>query len=140
MPYSYPPASPTISGDFVTASRFLNSTPLVARRLRTLAEQRFVGQRVLSGRATTTSGSLQLEQSESMYSDRPVEVVSPGGEYPLTTLSTGPIQQVSTQKWGEDSEFYDEALSRMGGMGSVERGLTKMVNQAAKNIDGSACR
>jgi hypothetical protein len=136
MPYTYPPAAPTVSGDFVTASRFLNATPLVARRLRTLAEQRFVSLRVLTGRASTTSGSLQLEQSENMYADRPVEVVSPGGEYPLTTLSTGPIQQVSTQKWGEDTEFYDEALSRMGGMGSVERGLTKMVNSAAKNIDG----
>jgi hypothetical protein len=28
MPYLYPPVAPTISGDYVTASRFLNSTPM----------------------------------------------------------------------------------------------------------------
>jgi hypothetical protein len=135
MPYTFPPAAPTVSGDNVTASRFLNSTPLVARRLRTLAEQRFVSLSVLSGRTNTSSGSLQLETSEGIYTDRAVEVVAPGSEYPLTTISTGPIQQVSTQKWGQDTLFTDEAIARYA-MPAVDKGLQKLVNTAAKNIDG----
>ena len=134
MPYMYPPSAPTVSGDFVTASRFLNSTPLVARRLRTLAEQRLISLSILTGRVGTTSGSVQFETSEGIFADRPVEVVAPGAEYPLTTVSTGPIQQVSTQKWGEDTRFTDEAVSRYN-MPVVERGLLKLVNTAAKNID-----
>jgi hypothetical protein len=135
MPYTFPPAAPTVSGDNITASRFLNSTPLVARRLRTLAEQRFVSLAVLSGRTNTSSGSLQLETNEGIYTDRAVEVVAPGSEYPLTTITSGPIQQVSTQKWGQDTLFTDEAISRYA-MANVEKGLNKLVNTAAKNIDG----
>ena len=37
MAVLYPPAQPSISGDVVTISRFLNNPTLVARRLRTLA-------------------------------------------------------------------------------------------------------
>lgn len=135
MPYTFPPAAPTIAGDFVTTSRFLNSTPLVARRLRTLAEQRFVSLAVLTSRVTTTSGSLQLETSEGIYTDRAVEVIAPGAEYPLTTVSSGPIQQVSTVKWGQDSRFTDEAVARYN-MPVVEKGLNKLINTSAKNIDG----
>jgi hypothetical protein len=135
MPYTFPPAAPTVSGDNITASRFLNSTPLVARRLRTLAEQRFVSLSVLTGRTTTSSGSLQLETNEGIYTDRAVEVVAPGSEYPLTTITSGPIQQVSTQKWGQDTLFTDEAIARYA-MANVDKGLHKLVNTAAKNIDG----
>lgn len=137
MPYTFPPAAPTVSGDNVTASRFLNSTPLVARRLRTLAEQRFVSLSVLTGRVSTTSGSVQMETSEGLYTDRAVEVVAPGAEYPLTTITSGPISQVSTQKWGQDTRFTDEAISRYA-MPVVDKGLQKLVNTAAKNIDGLA--
>ena len=35
MPYTYPPPAPSISGDTVTISRFLQNPTLVARRLRT---------------------------------------------------------------------------------------------------------
>ena len=49
MAVLYPPAQPSISGDVVTISRFLNNPTLVARRLRTLAEQRFISDVLLSG-------------------------------------------------------------------------------------------
>lgn len=135
MPYTYPPVAPTIAGDYITVSRFLNNTPLVARRLRTLAEQRFVATSILTGRTTTSSGSLQYETTEGIYADRAVEVIAPGSEYPLTTLTSGPIQQVSTQKWGQDSDFTDEAVSRYN-MPVVSKGMVKLINTAAKNIDG----
>jgi len=137
MAYQYPAPAPTVNGDFITASRFLNSSPLVARQLRTLSQQRLVALTILTGRVSTTSGSVQMETNEGIYADRSVEVVSPGAEYPLTTISTGPIQQVSTQKWGEDTRYTDEAVSR-GAMPVVQRGFVKLINSAAKNIDSIA--
>jgi hypothetical protein len=134
MPYLYPPAAPTISGDNVTASRFLNDSPVVARALATMAQQRFVGSRVLSGRRSTTSGSLQVEGFATFYSNRAIESVAPGSEYPLTDLTTGPISQVSTQKWGQDTLFTDEAISREG-FPVVPRGMQLLVNTGVKNVD-----
>ena len=59
MPYTYPPAAPTISGDNVTISRFLNNPTLVARRLRTLLEQRYIAD-TPEGRAELAAAALYL--------------------------------------------------------------------------------
>jgi hypothetical protein len=137
MPYLYPPAAPTISGDYITVSQFLNDTPVVNYELSLLARQRFVALTVLTGRQTTDSGSLQVQGTEGIFADRAVEVVAPGAEYPLTTFTTGPLSQVSTQKWGEDTIITDEAVSRER-FPAVSRAMTKLINTAAKNIDGLA--
>lgn len=135
MPYTYPPAAPTISGDNVTISRFLKDPTLVARRLRTLAEQRFIADVLLSARYDAQGGALEYEQNESMYSDRAPEAVAPGAEYPLTSLSEGTAQVAKTVKWGRDSEITDESIARRK-MDPVNRALIKQVNQMVKTIDG----
>lgn len=137
MPYSYPPAAPTLSGDFITVSRFLNDPNVVARRLRTLAEQRLIATAILSGRETVSGGAIGFEQNETMYPDRVVESVSPGGEYPITPISTGPAQLAKIVKWGQDTIVTDEAVSRQR-MQAAERAMLKLVNAAAKNIDSVA--
>ena len=137
MPIHYPPAAPTISGDNITISRFLKDPTLVARRLRTLAEQRFIADVLLSARLTTESGSILYETGESIYSDRAPEAVAPGAEYPLTTVGTGPAQLAKTVKWGRDAEITDEAISRQN-IDPVNRALTKLVNNTVKTVDGVA--
>ena len=49
MPVTYPPAAPTITGDVVTISRFLNDPKTVGRLLRTLLQQRYISDRLLQG-------------------------------------------------------------------------------------------
>jgi hypothetical protein len=137
LPYSYPPAAPTLSGDFFTVSRFLNDPVVVARRLRTLAEQRLIATAILSGRETVSGGAIGFEQNETMYPDRVVESVSPGGEYPMTPISTGPAQLAKIVKWGQDTIVTDEAVSRQR-MQAAERAMLKLVNAAAKNVDSVA--
>ncbi|KQU30337.1 MULTISPECIES: hypothetical protein [unclassified Rhodococcus (in: high G+C Gram-positive bacteria)] len=137
MPYLYPPAAPTVSGDNTTISRFLKDPTLVARRLRTLAEQRFIADALLTSRFTTESGSVQYEQGESIYPDRAPEAVAPGGEYPLTGLSSGPTQIAKTVKWGQDAEITDESISRQK-IDPVNRAFNKLVNQMVKTVDGVA--
>jgi hypothetical protein len=70
MPYTYPPAAPSISGDNVTISRFLNNPTLVARRLRTLLEQRYIADTLLSGRFNVEGGAVTYETGESIFSGR----------------------------------------------------------------------
>lgn len=137
MPIQYPPVAPTLSGDLLTISRFLNNPTLVARRLRTIAEQRFISDVLLQGRFQTTAGSFVYEQNESIYADRQPQGVAPGAEYPLTTIGTGPASTAKTVKWGEDAEISDEAISRQL-MNPVNRAMIKLVNQMVKTIDGVA--
>jgi len=134
MPNAFPPASPTISGDYLTVSRFLNTPTLVARRMRTLAEQRLIATTILTGREAVSGGAISFEQNEGLFTDRAVEAVSPGGEYPLTTVGDGTAQLAKTVKWGQDSLVTDEAAKRKA-MSAVDKALLKLINSAAKNVD-----
>ncbi len=134
--YTYPAPPPTVSGDYTTIHRLLQSPELVARRLRTIAEQRFIADALLTGRFSVVGGAIQYEQpGESLYTDRAPERVGPGGEYPLSGLGIGPTQVASTVKWGQDVPITDEAIKRLN-RDPVDRAFTKMVNQMVKLIDG----
>jgi hypothetical protein len=137
MAVTYPPVQPTLSGDVLTISRFLNNPTLVARRLRTLADQRFISDVLLTGRISTDSGSVLYETGESIYADRAPKAIQPGSEYPLTPISTGSPSLAKTVKWGNDAEVTDEAISRQL-FSPVDKAFTKLVNQMVKTIDGVA--
>jgi hypothetical protein len=134
MPNAFPPASPTIAGDYLTVSRFLNTPTLVARRMRTLAEQRLITTSILTGRETVSGGAISFDQNEGLYTDRAVEAVSAGGEYPITTVGDGTAQLAKVVKWGQDTFVTDEAAKRKA-MSAVDKALLKLINTAAKNVD-----
>lgn len=134
MAYTYPPAAPQLSGDALTISRFLANPALVARRIRSLAEQRFISDVLLSGRLTIAGGAVAYETSEGIYTERPVESVAPGAEYPLTGIGTGVAQLARVEKWGQDTIVTDEAISRQL-MNPVERAFAKLVNSVVRQVD-----
>jgi hypothetical protein len=78
MAYTYPPAAPTLSGDTETISRFLQSPTLIARRLRTLLEQRYIADALLTGRFQVSGGAIQYETGESIFSTDNPQAVSAG--------------------------------------------------------------
>lgn len=134
MPYSYPPASPTISGDAVTINRFLQDPTLVARRLRTLLEQRYISDALLSGRFVVEGGAVQYETGETIFSDDNPRAVAPGADYPLTKISNGTASIAKTTNWGQDALVTDAAIKRQK-MSPVERALLKLANQSVKYVD-----
>lgn len=136
-PVNYPPGFPTLSGDLLTISRFLKDPTFVARALRTIAEQMFVSNKILTGQFFTDSGSVLYEQIESIYADRAPQSVAPGSEYPLTTVGTGPAQVANTVKWGEDAEIPDESISRQN-FDVVRRAFIKLANSMVQQIDSVA--
>jgi hypothetical protein len=137
VPYTYPAPAPTVSGDYLTIHRLLNNPALIARRLRTIAEQRFIADAILTGRFEAVGGAIQFEQTESLYTSRAPEVVRPGMEYPMTDLGIGPTQIAEVQKWGQDVPITDEAIKRLN-RNPVDRAFTKLVNQMVKTVDGVA--
>lgn len=137
MPFTYPPAAPTLSGDVLSINRFLSNPTLVARRLRTLAEQRFISDALLTQRIQAQGGSVLYETGETIYSDSAPSGVTPGSEYPLTTVSHGTASLAKTTKWGSDVEITDEAISRQL-INPVDRAFEKLVNHMVKTVDSVA--
>lgn len=133
---TYPalPAPSVLSDGTLTISRFLNTPTLIQRRLRTLAENRFIGDVLLSGRAPSAGGAVQYEQNESIFPDRPVEAVEPGAMYPTSTVGRGPSLISAVRKWGLDAIVTDEAIRRLL-MNPVDRALQKLVNGVVKQVD-----
>lgn len=135
MAITYPPANPSLSGDVLTISRFLNSPTAVSRRLRTLAENRFIADALLSGR--TEGSAIVYETDESIYSSDAPEVVAPGAQYPRTLAPTGTASLASPVKWGQEIPITDEEVGRFRGQ-AVERNLQKIVNYLVYTVDTTA--
>jgi hypothetical protein len=134
LPHIYPAAPPTISGDILTISRFLNAPALVQRRLRTIAEARFLADAILTGRYETSGGALLYEQTEDIYTARPPEAVNAGAEYPRSPAAPGPALLAGVTKWGSDVPVTDEHIHRYGRR-AVDVALLKITNYLVRQID-----
>jgi len=137
MAYAYPPATPTLSGDAVTVSRFLGNPTLVARRLRTLLEQRYIADALLTGRYDVEGGVVLYETGEAIFSGENPRAVAPGGEYPLVNPGTGAASLAKTVNWGQDTLVTDASIKRRK-MDPVERAFLKLANQNVKYVDSVA--
>jgi hypothetical protein len=130
----YPPGAPTLSGDVLSINRFLKDTPWVLRALRDIGNEQFVADKLLTGQFWTESGSLGYEQNESIYADRAPKPVPPGGEYPITPISTGPGSTANTVNWGNDALITDTAIRRFK-YPVVARSFRKLMNTHISTID-----
>ncbi|MEU9805031.1 hypothetical protein [Mycobacterium sp. NPDC050853] len=137
MPIEFPPVAPTLSGDILSISRFLNNPPLVLRALRTVTDQMFIADKILTGNIPTESGSAVYEQNESIFADRAPQPVAPMSEYPVTSIGTGPALTANTVNWGNDAEISDFAISRQK-YPVVNRAFRKLANSHVQQIDSVA--
>lgn len=136
MPGSYPAAPPTLSGDLLTISRFLQSPTQIRRRLRDFKDLRFVSDQILTQRLRSSGGAVLYEQSEPFVTDRAVTAVAPGGEYPKASNPTGTGGLAAVSKWGQAVDLTDEEVTRNVYAGSaVDRTLRKVVNSVIKQVD-----
>jgi hypothetical protein len=137
MPILEPPGFPTgnlATQDAYSISRYLNDPTMVMRALRTLADQIFVGNKILTGQFFTTDGSIIYEQIESIFAANTPVPVAPGGEFPLTPVPTGPAQIADVVKWGLDTIITDESIARQN-FDVVSRAFIKIVNSMVQQID-----
>jgi hypothetical protein len=133
---TYPDAPPSLAGDTLSISRFLQSPAAIQRRLRTFRDLRFVSDQLLTQRFRSQGGAVLFEQSESQLTDRSVEQVAPGSAYPYadTTTSTAGIAAIA--KWGQKVLLTEEEILRNVYAGAaVDRKLRKVVNTVIKQVD-----
>lgn len=135
MPTVYPPQPATISGDLITVNRLINYPTLIQRALRTLVQQRLIGDRLLTGRVDLTgTGAVNYEQSEAIMANNLAERVGPLGEYPTTTDGTAVSAIASTEKWALAMEISDELVAR-NRIDLVNRRMVKLANRIAFGFD-----
>lgn len=135
--YTYPPAAPTLSGDTLSIHRLLQNPTLIARRLRTLLEQRYIADALLKGRFQVSGGAITYETGEPIGTEENPRAVAPGAEYPLVNLAGGTASLAKTVKWGQDAKVTDEAIKRLV-RNPVDRAFTKLANQSVSYVDSVA--
>jgi hypothetical protein len=136
MPGTYPAAPPTLQGDLETISRFLQSPTQIRRRLRDYRDLRFVSDQVLTQRFRTSGGAALYEQSEPFVTDRAVEAVGAGSEYPFANMPTGTAAIASVSKWGQKVRVTDDEIARNVYAGqTIDRALRKTVNSIIQQVD-----
>lgn len=139
MPNTFPAGPPTLSGDTVSISRFLQSPQALQRRLRNYQDLRFVADQILTQRFRSQGGAVLYEQSEPFVTDRAVEAVGAGSAYPYANLPTGTAAIAAVSKWGQKVFLSDEEIARNVYQGaSADRALRKVVNSVIKQVDGIA--
>jgi hypothetical protein len=138
MPGTYPAPPPTLTGDLETISRFLQSPTQIRRRLRDYRDLRFVSDQLLTQRFRTSGGAALYELSEPFITDRPVEAVGPGSEYPFANMPTGTAGIAAVSKWGQKVRITDEEIARNVYAGqTIDRSLRKTVNSIIGQVDGT---
>lgn len=129
------PTNPTLSGQKVTVDWMMNNPVFIYRTLRSLVQQRLIGDKLLTGRVDLTgSGSAVFGVSEGIFASRNAERIAPGGEYPLSDDDDGIPALAVTDKWGLSTEIPQELIAR-NRMDVVRKKLIKLANRIAFGFD-----
>jgi hypothetical protein len=117
----------------------LQSPTQIRRRLRDYTDLRFVADQVLTQRFRTAGGAALYELSEPFVTDRTVEAVGPGAEYPFANMPTGTAGIAAVSKWGQKVRVTDDEIARNVYAGqTIDRALRKTVNSIISQVDGVA--
>lgn len=132
--YTYPVARP--EGTLTTAQihLLLKNPALIAKRVATLADQKFIADFLLPGRYRADGGGVFYETGEQIFAADSTEIVTPGSAYPKTVLTQGEIAAAKTDKRGIGTDITDEKISREG-IAYVNKGLTRLANTVVRDVD-----
>lgn len=131
---TYPTARPSGSLSTAELHLLLSNPRTIARRVSTLADQRFIADFLLSGRYSAEGGGIFYETGEQIFPADVSESVAPNGEYPQTVLTEGELAAAKTDKRGLQTVITDEKIKRQG-QGHVNSALTKLANGVIRDVD-----
>ncbi|MEV5211341.1 hypothetical protein AB0K35_28095 [Micromonospora sp. NPDC053740] len=135
MPNVYAPAAPTVSGDNITVNRLVNSPVLIQRALRTLAQMRLVGDKILTGSVDLTgTGAVNYEVSEAIMAASLAERIDDLMEYPLSAEPSAVNQMAAAENWGLSTLISDKLVAR-NRVDIVNRKMIKLANRIAFGFD-----
>lgn len=131
---------PALSGSLTPEEvhQLLGNHRAVARRFKSIVQERFIADYLLAGRYPVVNGSvIYPDTGESLYTIDDTEEVAPGGEYPLTVTDNGTYAAARTSKRGHDTEVYDETIASLG-IDPVNRAVGKLANSVIRDVDRAA--
>jgi len=117
--------------------QLLRNENVIAKRVRTLADQKFISDALLKGRFQSVGGSVLYENGDPLFSPDDPESIAPGGEYPRSQVTVGDLAAARVDKWGRDEPITDESIKRRG-IDVVNKGFTALVNRMVKFVDAAA--
>lgn len=133
---TYPPAPATLSGQLLTIHRMLQSPAVITQRLRTISDLGFVADELLTQRFRTAGGAVSYEVDQPLFTDREVQAVAPGSEYPRALTPQGQAALAAVSKWGQAVRITDERIKRSVPMGNaVDQTLRIVVNTVIQKVD-----
>ena len=117
--------------------QLLSHLPSLAKRVRTLAAQRFIADALLKGRFTSIAGSILYETGEPLFAPDDPEAIQPGGEYPRSQITAGELAAAKVDKWGRDVPVTDESIKRRG-ISVVDVAINQLINRMVRFVDSAA--
>ncbi|WP_158566520.1 phage major capsid protein [Micromonospora craterilacus] len=136
MPVTYPPVGPSLAGRLLTIHTLLRTPTLLSLRMQQLSDIKFVADLLLPQRYRSSGGAVLYEEDEPLFTDREVEAVAAGAEYPFANPQTGVPALAAVVKWGQATRLTDERIKRTLPMGgSVDWALRKVTNTVRRKVD-----
>jgi hypothetical protein len=113
-PVAHPLAAPTVTGTLITVELMLQQPTRVTQFIMDITLQRFVLDRLFTSPGGVSGGAViyDVVQANDVFTDRDVEPVSPGGEFPLVTSIRRAPKVAEVEKYGGKYFFTDEARDR----------------------------
>lgn len=113
-PITFPLGPPTVSGTQITVDFLLNNPTRVTRIVADLVMANFYLDRIFAGGGDVEGGAVLYDQATLLdnYTDRDVERVDPGNEFPIVTGVRGAPRVAQVEKFGGKFPVTDEARRR----------------------------
>lgn len=135
-PVTHPLGPPTISGNEITVDTMLKQPTRITRMLMDLTLQRFFVDRVFTNAGGVTGGAVIYDQAteNELYSDRDVERVESGQEFPIVSSSRRAPKIAEVEKYGGKFYTTDEARDRNDAAAFVNE-TRKLANTIVRKIN-----
>jgi hypothetical protein len=134
---TYPPAPPTIDGQGrITVEQYLKQPTRVQRAIADLTKERYLAERIF-GSGNAEGGAViydQLTAADSLYTERDVQAIEPGSEFPLTDVGESAPKVAAVSKWGGAGIVTYEA-ARRDNRDVLNRKLTRIRNTIVRKVD-----
>lgn len=135
----HPLGPPVVTGTTITVDTMLNQPTRVTRMILDLTLQRFIADRVFASAGGVSGGAVIYDQAvlNELYTDRDVQRVAPGEEFPVITSSRQQPKLAQVEKWGGKVYITDEARDRNNSI-QLTNQLRQLANTVVRKINARA--
>lgn len=120
----------------VTVNELVQNPLTIPERIIRELDNQFVMDQVLRSAGRATGGAVQFRVSSGLFADDASEIVAPGGEIPLVTVSRGVPDSARVRKRALGVEI-DREMRIRNDIGQVDNSITRLRNTIIRDIDSA---